>query len=85
MLQAIVWAMPVSWARVGSLPTVLLGYVDVGTGSYLLQLLLAGLFGLAYTVRLHWARVRASLRRMTGRKADDDGPASGAADSGVVS
>ena len=36
---------------------VVFAYVDPGTGSYLLQMALAGLLGAGYTVRMFWARI----------------------------
>jgi hypothetical protein len=33
-------------------------YVDPGTGSYLLQILVAGFLGLLYALRLYWARLK---------------------------
>ena len=40
---------------------VLLAYLDPGTGSILLQLLLAGVAGGAYVLKLYWRRVKAFL------------------------
>ena len=34
-------------------------YVDLGTGSYLLQLLVASMFGLIFSMKSLWAKVRA--------------------------
>ncbi len=33
-------------------------YVDPGTGNYLLQLLLAGLFGALFAVKVFWGKIR---------------------------
>jgi hypothetical protein len=33
-------------------------YIDLGTGSYLLQFLLAGLFGMIFSAKSLWAKVR---------------------------
>jgi hypothetical protein len=38
-------------------------YVDLGTGSYMLQLLVAGLFGAVFSAKSLWARVRAMFSR----------------------
>jgi len=38
-------------------------YVDFGSGSYLLQLLLAGLFSLMFSARALWTRIRAMFGR----------------------
>ena len=50
-------------------------YVDPGTGSYMLQLLLAGLFGVAVTVKVYWQRLRALLQGLftrRGRSPEDE-------------
>ena len=33
-------------------------YVDPGTGSYLLQILIAGLLGAAFALKIYWTRVK---------------------------
>lgn len=33
-------------------------YVDPGTGSYILQLILAGMVGAAFTLKLFWRRIK---------------------------
>lgn len=38
-------------------------YVDLGSGSYMLQLLAAGLFGVMFAARSLWWRIRAVFRR----------------------
>ena len=43
-------------------------YVDLGTGSYLLQLLLAGFFGIAFSTRSLIGKVRAYLSDAYGHK-----------------
>jgi hypothetical protein len=40
-----------------------LAYVDLGTGSYMLQLLVAGLFGMIFSAKSLWVRVRAVFAR----------------------
>ena len=42
---------------------VLFAYIDPGTGSYVLQLALAGLLGAGYTIRRFWGRIVALFRR----------------------
>ena len=41
-------------------------YLDPGTGSFLLQLLLAGLFGILLSVRIFWKRIKAFFVRLFG-------------------
>lgn len=38
-------------------------YLDPGSGSYLLQLLIAGLFGGLFVIRASWDRIRNFFRR----------------------
>ncbi len=38
-------------------------YIDPGTGSYMLQLLLAGALAAAFILRASWARVKDAFRR----------------------
>ena len=33
-------------------------YIDPGTGSYILQILIAGALGMAYTVKIYWRRIK---------------------------
>lgn len=47
------------------LPTVF-AYIDPGTGSYVLQVALAGMLGATYAVRSVWTRVRRRFRRPKG-------------------
>ena len=47
------------------LPTVF-AYIDPGTGSYVLQVALAGVLGASYAVRLAWSRIRRVFRRPGG-------------------
>jgi hypothetical protein len=34
-------------------------YVDPGTGSYFLQILLAGILGAAFAIKIYWRKVKA--------------------------
>lgn len=46
-------------------PQILFAYLDPGTGSYLLQLGLAGILGASYAVKHFWARIKRVVRRDT--------------------
>ena len=39
-------------------------YVDPGTGSYVLQLLLAAFFGLLFTIKVFWAKIKGSFKEI---------------------
>ncbi|MBN1503548.1 MAG: hypothetical protein JW952_00625 [Candidatus Eisenbacteria bacterium] len=45
-------------------PSVLLAYIDLGTGSYLLQLAVAALLGSLFAVKASWPKARAFFRRL---------------------
>jgi hypothetical protein len=47
-------------------------YLDPGSGSYLLQLLIAGLLGAAFVVRASWGRIRSFLRGLFGRAGSEE-------------
>jgi hypothetical protein len=50
---------------------VVFAYLDPGTGSYLLQLALAGALGASYAVKHFWSRVKRVLSRDAASTADD--------------
>lgn len=41
----------------------LFAYLDPGAGSMILQMILAGLLGLSYTLKLYWRRILRFVRR----------------------
>lgn len=44
------------------------GYIDPGTGSYVLQIAIAFLIGLAFSIKVFWKRIAAFLHRIVSRK-----------------
>jgi hypothetical protein len=48
-----------------------LAYIDLGTGSYVFQLIIASLLGAAFAVKAYWERIRAFFGR---RRREDDDP-----------
>ncbi len=42
-------------------------YLDPGSGSYLLQLLIAGALGAAFAVKIFWGRIKGFFLHMVGR------------------
>ena len=48
-------------------------YIDPGSGSLLLQVLIGGLLGLALTIKLYWRKIKSRLRRLTGGLSEPDG------------
>jgi len=46
-------------------------YLDPGTGSFMLQMLIAGVMGALYTIKLYWYRVKAFVMRVLGRPIED--------------
>jgi len=47
-------------------------YLDPGSGSYLLQLLIAGALGALFALRLYWSRVKGFFSGLF-RRSEDDG------------
>jgi hypothetical protein len=50
------------------------GYLDPGTGSYILQLLLGGLLGGLFAIGLFWKKVIAFVKRVFAPRKHDAGP-----------
>lgn len=48
------------------------GYLDPGSGSYLLQLLIAGALGALFALRLYWSRVREFIASIFNRSEDEE-------------
>ena len=49
-------------------------YLDPGTGSYLLQLIVGTLLGGLFAIGLFWKRVVAFVKRLFGREKDGNNP-----------
>ena len=53
----------------GFLATSAAGYIDPGTGSYILQIAIAFFIGLAFSVKVFWKKISAFLRKIfSGKK-----------------
>ena len=48
-------------------------YLDPGTGSMLLQGLIAGLMGALYTIKIYWARIKSFFGRSKNDEKKDPG------------
>jgi len=55
-------------------PPFVYAYLDPGTGSYILQLLVAGLVGGAFVIKMFWSRIQSFFRRLfsRGEKPEDE-------------
>lgn len=47
-------------------------YLDPGTGSYLFQLLIAGLVGLLFAVKVYWRRIKSLVTGLLSRGKEMD-------------
>jgi hypothetical protein len=48
-------------------------YLDPGTGSFILQMLLGGIAGMAVVGKLYWTKLKLALSRaLSGKSASDD-------------
>ena len=52
-------------------------YIDPGTGSYILQIVIAGLVGAAFTLKLFWKRIQLFFSKSSSKKEErrEDEPA----------
>ena len=48
------------------------GYIDPGTGSYMLQFAIAFLVGIAFSIKVFWKKIRAFLSRIRPGKGGKD-------------
>lgn len=47
-------------------------YIDPGTGSYLLQMLMAGLLGSAFAVKMAWRTIKSYISNWVGNEKSGD-------------
>jgi hypothetical protein len=52
---------------VASIPGIILAYLDPGSGSYLIQLLIAALLGGGFAIKAFWKQISAFFRKLTGK------------------
>ena len=50
------------------------GYVDPGTGSYILQIIIAGLLGGLFALKMSWKSIRLHLTNLFSKRNDDAEP-----------
>jgi hypothetical protein len=48
-------------------------YIDPSTGSYVIQIILAGILGTLFTLKLFWKRIRMALSRLITKIRGSDG------------
>ncbi len=56
-------------------PVCIYAYIDPGTGSYFIQLLIAAFVGISFAIRLFWTKIKSFLSFIFSRKKniDDEG------------
>lgn len=47
-------------------------YIDMGTGSMIFQMLVAGLVGAGFTIKMYWRTLKGKVRQLLGRPAEGD-------------
>ena len=47
-------------------------YLDPGSGSYLIQLLLGGLVGALFIIKAYWGRIKSFFQSLSSRPADKE-------------
>ena len=50
---------------------VVLAYLDPGTGSMIIQALIAGLVGAAFAIKIFWHKIKSGLARLFGKSRDE--------------
>lgn len=53
-------------------PAQAFAYLDPGTGSYIFQMVVAGLLGAAFAVKMSWVRIKGFLARVFSRGPSND-------------
>ena len=48
-------------------------YLDPGTGSFLVQMLIAGAVGAVFVIKMFWYKIKAGIARLFGRGGQDGG------------
>jgi hypothetical protein len=61
-------SLPLLALLVAAIPGTAYAYLDPGTGSYLVQLLIGSLLGGLYAVKLLWSRIRARITSFGGKR-----------------
>jgi len=67
-LRGIVSACIVCAVLIAAIPASLHAYLDPGTGSYILQIILAAILGGLFALKLFWHRIKLFLQRLFSRK-----------------
>ncbi len=60
LLLAVIWLL--------AFPRTVHAYIDPGTGSYFIQLLVGGFLALLYTLRVYWSRIRSFMSSKFGHQ-----------------
>ncbi len=53
-------------------PQIAYAYLDPGTGSYILQLFIGVLFGLLFTIKMFWGKIKIFFKSIFSRKKKDE-------------
>jgi hypothetical protein len=55
-------------AKFRALPGDCGGYLDPGSGSYILQVAMAGFLGAAFTIKSYWLTIKTTIREKLGKR-----------------
>lgn len=42
-------------------------YIDLGTGSMIFQMIVAGFVGLTFTIKMYWFKIKAKIKQLMGQ------------------
>jgi hypothetical protein len=68
-MSAMIWVVLAAWITGWLQPA---RYLDPGSGSYLIQLLIASLMGALILLRVYWSKVSGFFRRLIGKSVEED-------------
>ncbi|UCG63339.1 MAG: hypothetical protein JSV52_06500 [Candidatus Zixiibacteriota bacterium] len=72
MTRRIIYITLASGVIVITMPDHAHAYIDPSTGSYILQILLAGLLGALFTLKIFWRNIKGFLSRFLGKDRQHD-------------
>ncbi len=54
------------------IPRLLYAYLDPGTGSYILQVIIAALLGVAFTIKIYWKKLKSFFSSLFSKRTGKD-------------
>jgi hypothetical protein len=68
LLKTIIIVLVLFWSV---FPQKTYAYLDPGTGSYLIQVLIAGLLGVLFSIKMYWSRIKSIFTKLFSTHKDE--------------